>query len=115
MTKLIDCPICKKKGQPVREDAKVCSPYCRLKQWRKVKANESKQSAVTQSKQRVTLMNKLKLGYKFLLDCGNHGKITGLYALGFHYHTIDSEGNCIKGQQYMLKTELKAHKESNDE
>ena len=34
MTKLIDCPVCKKKDQPVRNDAKVCSPYCRLKQWR---------------------------------------------------------------------------------
>jgi len=34
MTKLIDCPVCKKKDQPVREDAKVCCSSCRVKQWR---------------------------------------------------------------------------------
>ncbi len=50
MTKLIDCPICKKKGQPVREDAKVCSPYCRLKQWRKVKANDTELHTTNKSK-----------------------------------------------------------------
>lgn len=41
MTKLIDCPVCKKKGQPVRDDAKVCSPNCRVRKWRadrKIKA-----------------------------------------------------------------------------
>tara|TARA_R110002167_G_scaffold361513_1_gene579930 strand:+ start:643 stop:780 length:138 start_codon:yes stop_codon:yes gene_type:complete len=34
MTKLIECPVCGKKDQPVREDAKVCSSACRVKQWR---------------------------------------------------------------------------------
>ena len=38
----MDCPVCEKKDQPVREDAKVCSPACRLKQWRmKQKEKES--------------------------------------------------------------------------
>ncbi|NRA79364.1 MAG: hypothetical protein HRU18_14240 [Pseudoalteromonas sp.] len=37
MTKLLDCPVCNEKGVPVRNDAKVCSPKCRLKQWRKDK------------------------------------------------------------------------------
>ena len=39
MTKLLDCPVCDKKGVPVRNDAKVCCTSCRVKQWRKVKAN----------------------------------------------------------------------------
>jgi len=39
MTKLLDCPVCNKKGVPVRNDAKVCSPSCRVKQWRKAKRN----------------------------------------------------------------------------
>jgi predicted nucleic acid-binding Zn ribbon protein len=34
MTKLIDCPVCGKEDQPVREDAKVCCSSCRVKQWR---------------------------------------------------------------------------------
>ena len=41
MTKLIDCPVCKKEGQPVRDDAQVCSPNCRVIKWRadrKIKA-----------------------------------------------------------------------------
>ncbi len=59
-------------------------------------------------------MDDLRYGDKFTLNCGNIGKVTGLYALGFHYHTMDKIGNCIKGQQYMLKSELKAHKESNN-
>ena len=33
MTKLLDCPICNKKKQPVRDDAKVCCSACRVKQW----------------------------------------------------------------------------------
>jgi hypothetical protein len=51
-------------------------------------------------------MINLNLGYTFSLKDGNHGKITGLYSLGFHYHTYNSNGDCIKGQQYMLKTDL---------
>jgi len=48
MTKLIDCPVCKK-IVPVRNDAKVCSPYCRLKQWRlnKKKVDKSENNNVT--------------------------------------------------------------------
>ena len=45
MTKLIDCPVCKKEGQPVRDDAKVCSPNCRVRKWRadrKIKAATTK-------------------------------------------------------------------------
>ncbi len=41
MTKLLDCPVCKKKDQPVRNDAKVCSSSCRVKQWR-LKNNNNK-------------------------------------------------------------------------
>ena len=41
MTKLLDCPICEKKNQPVRDDAKVCSSSCRVKQWRKAKKDQS--------------------------------------------------------------------------
>jgi len=39
MTKLIDCPICGE-TKPVRNDAKVCSPECRLKKWRAEKINK---------------------------------------------------------------------------
>lgn len=44
MTKLIDCPVCGK-TKPVRDDAKVCSSSCRVKQWRldkRIKDKESK-------------------------------------------------------------------------
>lgn len=41
MTKLLDCPVCDNKGVPVRNDAKVCSPKCRLKQWRKDKQTKT--------------------------------------------------------------------------
>jgi len=44
------------------------------------------------------------LGQLFLLKHDGFGKITGLYAEGMHYHTLDFSGNCIKGQQYVLKS-----------
>jgi len=53
----------------------------------------------------------LKYGALFYIAPGQHGKITGLYALGFHYHTIDDEGNCIEGQQYMLRAEFKSNQQ----
>ncbi len=36
MTKIIDCPECGE-SRPVRNDAEVCSPRCRLRKWRKSK------------------------------------------------------------------------------
>ena len=36
MTKIIKCPACNK-NKPVRDDAKVCSSNCRVKQWRKTR------------------------------------------------------------------------------
>ena len=53
----------------------------------------------------------IKRGFKFDLEDGNYGKISSVYALGFHYHTIDSGGNCIKGEQYILKSEFKLEQE----
>jgi hypothetical protein len=50
----------------------------------------------------------LKLGRLFLLKYEGFGKITGLYAKGMHYHTLDFSGNCIKGQQYISKSNFKA-------
>lgn len=35
MTKLLDCPECGDKDCPVRDDALVCSPKCRLSKWRR--------------------------------------------------------------------------------
>ena len=35
MSKLIDCPVCGATNVPVRNDAEVCSPKCRLIKWRK--------------------------------------------------------------------------------
>ena len=40
MTKLIQCPVCKKKDCPVSNHAKVCSSNCRVKQWREAKKAE---------------------------------------------------------------------------
>ncbi len=41
MTKLLNCPICHKQDVPVRNDAKVCSSVCRVKQWRKAKKDKA--------------------------------------------------------------------------
>jgi hypothetical protein len=49
----------------------------------------------------------IRNGLKFPLGKNTFGKISGVYALGFHYHTVDAEGNCIKGEQYMLKADFK--------
>lgn len=49
-------------------------------------------------------MNSFKLGQLFLLGDSCYGKISGLYAQGFHYHTLDFDGNCIRGWQYVLKS-----------
>ena len=35
MSKLLDCPVCGATNVPVRNDAEVCSPKCRLIKWRK--------------------------------------------------------------------------------
>ena len=48
----------------------------------------------------------VKLGQKFYLKEGYYGKITEVFCLGFNFHTIDSNGNCTKGQQYKLKSDL---------
>ena len=48
----------------------------------------------------------MKLGLLFELEDGNFGKITEMFSQGFHYHTMDREGNCVKGQQYMLKSDF---------
>jgi len=42
MTKIIKCPVCKEENKPVRNDAVVCSPKCRLKAWRKSKKDAEK-------------------------------------------------------------------------
>lgn len=52
----------------------------------------------------------IKVDTEFNLPSGNKAKITEVFAKGFHYHTYDKQGNCIKGQQYMLKAQfLKNH------
>jgi len=45
MTKLITCHVCGE-TKPVRDDARVCSSNCRVKQWRKdnAKSLENKES-----------------------------------------------------------------------
>ena len=43
MSKLIDCPVCGATNVPVRNDAEVCSPKCRLIKWRK-KQKDKKES-----------------------------------------------------------------------
>ena len=48
----------------------------------------------------------MKLQYTFTLPNGNHGVITEIFALGFNYHTYNKDGDIIKGQQYMLKSEF---------
>lgn len=45
----------------------------------------------------------IRLGKRFHLTDKTYGKITEVFADGFHYHTMNLRGDCIKGQQYMLK------------
>ena len=54
----------------------------------------------------VNNMNEIKLQYTFMVDDVNHGVVTEVFAEGFHYHTYDKMGNVVRGQQYMLKTNL---------
>jgi hypothetical protein len=48
----------------------------------------------------------IQIDQKFALDGECYGKITEVFSQGFHFHTIDKDGNCIKGQQYKLKSEF---------
>jgi len=46
----------------------------------------------------------ISLGFKFSLSCGSIGKVTEVFANGFHYHTLNENGDCILGQRYMTKS-----------
>ena len=48
----------------------------------------------------------MKLQYTFMLPDGNHGVITEMFAQGFNYHTYNKDGDVVKGQQYMLKSDF---------
>jgi hypothetical protein len=51
MSKLLTCPVCKE-TKPVRDDAKVCSSNCRVKQWRDNMFNVDMRSLVQPLKNR---------------------------------------------------------------
>ena len=51
-------------------------------------------------------MQNMKLQYTFMLPDGNHGVITEIFAQGFNYHTYNQDGDVVKGQQYMLKSDF---------
>jgi hypothetical protein len=44
----------------------------------------------------------MKYGDTFELENGNIAKVSGVYSKGFHYHTLNADGDCIAGEQYML-------------
>lgn len=48
----------------------------------------------------------IKYGLFFKLSDEHVGKITDVSAQGFKYHTFDKAGTCVKGQQYMLKSDF---------
>jgi hypothetical protein len=54
-----------------------------------------------------------KLGDIFRIEEKKIGYISGLYAKGFHYHTLNERGKCIEGQQYMLKVDFINNKDLN--
>ena len=43
---------------------------------------------------------------QFRLTSETVGVISEIHALGIHYHTLDNKGNCIKGMQYILKSDF---------
>jgi hypothetical protein len=47
----------------------------------------------------------LKLGHTFQICANQVGKVTELFANGFLYHTLDLEGNCLIGQQYLTRSD----------
>lgn len=47
----------------------------------------------------------LKLGHTFQICTNQVGKVTELFANGFLYHTLDLEGNCLIGQQYLTRSD----------
>ena len=46
-------------------------------------------------------------GDSFKLNCGNTAKVTEVFSNGFNYHTLDGNYNCVKSQQYCLKSDAK--------
>lgn len=44
------------------------------------------------------------LGRMFNISEGVFGKITEEFSQGFNFHTVDGEGNCLVGQEYILKS-----------
>jgi hypothetical protein len=52
------------------------------------------------------LNSSIQLGLLFELSEKATGKVTEVFANGFNYHTLDRSGNCIKGQQYALKSDF---------
>jgi hypothetical protein len=49
----------------------------------------------------------MKIGSRFKIDSNTYGKISNIFSLGFLYHTVDQEGNCLKGETYQLKDSFK--------
>tara|TARA_R110002049_G_C9017705_1_gene551124 strand:- start:287 stop:439 length:153 start_codon:yes stop_codon:yes gene_type:complete len=50
MSKLLDCPYCEAKGVPVRNDAEVCSPKCRVRKMRAKAKYDSMEKQIEESK-----------------------------------------------------------------
>lgn len=48
----------------------------------------------------------MKLGDTFTTDCRNTGKVTEVFSLGFNYHTLNADGDCIKGQRYLTHNSI---------
>ncbi len=46
----------------------------------------------------------MKVGQKFLIKEGV-AKVSGVYANGFHYHTLNQNGDCIIKERYCLHSE----------
>lgn len=48
----------------------------------------------------------LELDKIFRIDETTFGEISECFSQGINYHTLDKEGNCIKGQQYVLRSDF---------
>ena len=53
-------------------------------------------------------MSELKVGFCFQAHNtqGHYRKVSQVHALGFHYHVVNTYGDCVKSEKYMLKSML---------
>lgn len=49
----------------------------------------------------------IRFGDHFRIDTAKMGYISDISACGFHYHTLDRTGKCIKGQTYIKNEDFK--------